>query len=937
MLKQAMKLLLLPAAAAVLVACGGGGGGSGPMATAITGTAATGAPMANAPVFIKDVSGKEPEGQNEANGVSVITTDANGDFSISPSMLSGLSAPMIVRTTGKVVLDSGDDAVVTLHSLIGSSQTSTLNITPLTEAATLLATGQASNQAFNNPASALTQVSATSLQATNQSLVTALGSAAPSQLNVFTSSLDARQNADLSNPSSAKAHDLLLDSLSMSYTQGNVVLADRNRPADELDSAPRVVVSAGLNPAAAGGTLPGANPEGFLSSEQLDQLITRFNQQLAAGSGCTIPPTGSSIAPCSGVLNPASGIFSAQFKNEGISAINWLRQWVATPLDTEDLSGVTVSVSVPYRGSYVIAGTSTRVTRVILKFQNSNGDFVRRPILLTQSGNSVIALGDQKDYMVWVRPRVSVSPDADDTYPYYPKYEAGLNLIIKSHYAGFRGIVMGAHISGPGLPTNRSTVREAFPTEVQNRNGITEGVELFDNTAQGCSNLSIDPGVYVSQNQISWSDAWAAYRNSGYSESARQTLYSGIIRFRASQTTCAPMFDFRRYYGGSNQTFTLPKKGDSYSVVLYLNKTNFDNASLPLPSGATQATVKDLNDRNVDVYKLPVQVKLAADALDIPSTIPANALPGLTDSTRQALLSADIGSDRTVSWTRNRIYWPEKDGQGQVINTPFINFNAGIFQSAYDQYRTADSYSGATTGGYKNYSNYVPNTTDIRTVCGKSVGEHQGGDLVVYVQKRMKTNPNDVVWPSTGTTVSCPNNLISGTTRVGTSWLFSDNADPLVAYQMYVARSRVKYQVDRNTLVTENQTSRTLTWNFLINKETQGGKALCSSFAGYWPYRQAYVNMIDINGRMIGERREVYGDYPSMAASLLGDSTSTSNPEFYRAIEVSRPSMNTDSLYVPFVINTAGFESVLNFNIGKKGIIHAAKGRSADACTQSVW
>jgi hypothetical protein len=95
--------------------------------------------------------------------------------------------------------------------------------------------------------------------------------------------------------------------------------------------------------------------------------------------------------------------------------------------------------------------------------------------------------------------------------------------------------------------------------------------------------------------------------------------------------------------------------------------------------------------------------------------------------------------------------------------------------------------------------------------------------------------------------------------------------------------------------------------------------------------------MIDINGRMIGERREVYGDYPGMAASLLGDSTDTSNPELYRAIEVTRPSMNTDSSYVPFVINTAGFESVSNFNIGKKGIINAAKGRSADACTQSAW
>lgn len=932
MLKQTMRLVLLPAAAAVLVACGGGGG-PGSVATSITGTAATGAPMANAPVFIKDARGQEPAGQNEASGVAVVTTDANGDFSITPSVLTGLTAPFIVRTTGKVVLDSGDDAVVTLHSLIGSTSTSKVNITPLTEAATLLATGQSSNQAFNSSSSALAQVNASALMTTNQSLISALGAAASSELNVFTSSLDARQSADLSNPSAAKAHDLLLDSLSMSYTQGQVVLADRNRPADELDNAPRVVVAAGQTPSASGGALPGAVPEGFLSSDLLDQLTSRFTQQFAAG--CTIPLTGTYNNTCSGVINSASNIFAASFKNEGISATNWLRQWVATPLDTEDLTGVTVSVSVPYRGSYIISGTNTRVTRVILKFQNANGDVVRRPMLVTQSGNNLIAYGDQKDYLVWVRPRVSVAPDADDTYPYYPKYEAGLNLIIKNHYAGVRGIVMGAHVTGPGLPTNRSTAREAFPTEVQNRNGITEGVELFDNTAQGCSNLSIDPAVYVSKNQISWSDAWLAYRNSGYSDSARQTLYSGIIRWRASQSTCAPMFDFRRYYGGGNETYTLPTKGDPYRVVLYLNKTNFDNAGLTLPNGAQQSTIKDLNDRNVVVYKLPVQVKLAADALDIPSTIPTTALPGITDGTRQALLSADVGADRTVSWTRNRIYWPEKDSQGQTINTPFINFNAGIFQAAYDQYRTVDSYSGATTGGYKKYSEFFTGT-DIRTACGLTLGTHQGGDVVVYIQKRTKSNVGDA-WPNTGTTVSCPTNLVSGTTRVGSSWLFTDNTDPLVAYQMYVARSRVKYQVDRNTLVTENQTSRTLSWNFLLNKEGQGSKALCSSFAGYWPYRQAYVNMIDINGRMIGERREVYGDYPSLATSLLGDSTDVNNPDFIRAVEVTRPSMNTDALYVPFVINTSGFDSVTNFNIGKKGIIHAAKARSADACAQAAW
>jgi hypothetical protein len=697
-----------------------------------------------------------------------------------------------------------------------------------------------------------------------------------------------------------------------------------------------VVVAANQAPAATGGTLPGVDAAGFLSSTQLDQLASRFTQQFA--SGCTIPLTSNYTNTCENVVGASANVFAPQFKNEGISAANWLKQWVAIPLDTENLSGVTVTISVPYRGSYIIPNSNTRVTRVILKFQNSNGDFVRRPILLTQSGSNVIAYGDQKDYLVWVRPRVAVAPDADDTYPYYPKYEAGLNLIVKTHYAGIRGIVMGAKISGPGLPTNRSTTRERFPTEVQNRNGITDGVELFDNTAQGCSNLSIDPGVYVSKNQSSWSDAWNAYRDAGYTESARQTLYSGIIRWRASNTTCAPMFDFRRYYGGSNETYTLPRKGDTYDVVLYLNKAAFDASGLSLPSGAQQGTVKDLSDNNVDVYKLPVQVKLAADALDIPASIPTSALPGITDGTRQALISADIGSDRTVSWTRNRIFWPERDSQGQAISTPFINFNAGIFQSAYDQYRTIDSYSGSNGGAYRNYRDFLT-VSDIRTVCGQTLATHQGSDVVVYIQKKTRASGADP-WPSTASMTACPTDLVNGTSWNNISKLYVVNSGAnanLVGYQVFVARNRLKYQYDRFTLVTENQTSRTLTWAYLLNKESQAGKALCSSYKGYWPYRQAYVNMIDINGRMISERREVYGDYPNLATSLQGDSTDTNTPDFVRAIEVTRPNMNSDTSYLPFDINITGFDSVTAFNIGKKGIVQAAKARNGDLCSPVTW
>ncbi len=927
-----LSVFLASVAIATIVACGGGSGSSPPPVT-ITGTAATGTPMADASVYIKDSRGQEPIGQNEAAGVAVVITDANGNFSIPPSLLTGLVPPYIVRITDKVVLDSGEDAVVSLHSLIAGSGSNSVNITPLTEAATILATGSDTNQSFASPSTALAQVTSTSMAASNQSLMTAIGGAASSELNVFSSGLDARQVVDLSNPTTAKAHDLLLDSMAMSYSQGQLVLADRNRPTESIDSAPRVVVAPGLTPTSSGGALLGAPSEGFLSEEQLTQFIQRVNQQFAAG--CTIPLTGTYRETCSGVLSPASNVFSAQFKSLGISSINWLKQWVANPLDTENLTDITVSVTAPYRGSYIIPGTTTRVTRVILRFQNSTGDSVRRPLLLTQSGSNVVAYGDQQDYFVWVRPRVTIAADNDNTYPYYPKYEAGLNLIVKNHYAGIPNIVMGAHISGPGLPTSRSAEREAFPGEIQNRNGITEGVELFDKTATGCSNLSIDPSVYVSKNSMSWSQAWANYKNAGYSDDARRILYSGIIRWRSTSTTCAPMFDFKRYYL-NGESYRLPQKSDAYTVVLYLDKTAFDASGLTLPSGAQLGTVKNSDDDVVNIYKLTVnQVKLPGDALDIPSTLPENALPGVTEGTRQALLTADIGTDRTVGWTRNRIYWPEGTGaDGQPIKTTFINFSVGVYQSAYDQYRTIDSYSSNYGGNYKNYRDFL-NGADIRSRCGQTLAEYKGSDVVVYIQKKIRTSTLEP-WPTTAITTTCPSDLAETTTYNTTSRLYQVTSG-LVGYSVFVARNRFSHAFDRSTLVSENQTSRTLSWSYLLNKESTGGKALCSSFAGYHRYRKAYVNMMDINGRMVSESRSVSSDYPDMTSSLLGDSTDPSSPEYLRAVEVSRPAMNTDPLYLPFTINTTGYESVSNFNIGKKGIVQAAKARSGNTCSPVVW
>src|SRR5689334_18910701 len=126
--------LVVGALAALVAACGGGGGGGSVATTApppppppqaslqVSGTAAVGAALANAPVQAKC-----------ATGSGTATTAADGSYSIS---IVGGALPCLVKVTG-----SADGETVTLHSVADSGTTNAAdavtsakaNATPLTE------------------------------------------------------------------------------------------------------------------------------------------------------------------------------------------------------------------------------------------------------------------------------------------------------------------------------------------------------------------------------------------------------------------------------------------------------------------------------------------------------------------------------------------------------------------------------------------------------------------------------------------------------------------------------------------------------------------------------------------------------------------------------------------------------------------------------------
>lgn len=965
-----LRWVISSAAVAALIACGGGGGG-GSASSSISGVAATGAPVANAPVYLKDSTGAEPPGQNEAAGVALVTTDDSGAYAFPESAIRGLQPPFIVRVVGTKVLDSGDDATAILHAVVPSAAGSTANLTPLTEAATILTLGTDTASAFEDPQVAVASYTEAAASNANAALLAALPiPEGIRNIDLVSGALDAQPKSDLSNPGAAKLHDMLLDSFEFSTSQGKLVLSDRNRSEDQLVGGPQVVISAATAQSGVtttGGPMEGVNTDGILDSAELEAFIDRFNAQLK--SGCSVPLLGTYNATCANVVDPIHGVFSSAYKHTGMTADKWLSAWVATPLDVEDLSDVTVSLRAAYRGSF-LATPGQRVTRVALKFARPNGDHVIRTLLLADEGTSVTVFGNQKDYFLSVRPRLTVNTDADDTYPFNPRYQVGVQFILKHWYAGAPNMILGAHIDGPGLPVGRASF-----------NGHTRGIELFQrtDTSAGCSNMAIDPRVYVEKNTRTWDAAWGAYKLSQYD---RGVLFDGQVRWKEGNLTCDPTFDMRRYYSSAEiASLSLPRRGDTYTVTLYLDATKWGGIgqpALPAGAGALVSGVVNADGEAVSYFPLVVSAPLHSDAFSVPTdgdTISASVLPGVTDATRQRLLTYARGDDRLVEWTRNRVSWPERDASGNPTVTHFGNFVVGVFTSAKDQMSTNDSgyvamfntaspplWSDPTARGFKDYREFFTTTANpaghltidasgvssgrLDLDCG-STAAYKGSTVRVRVRKvtNLRTgDTNDRVYEevscaSANVVTGAQTTLLSGNRTVnnwywvgtGSNAFFrntNSGSTETIRYQYDVVRDRVNFQSDKSTLVAANQLRRAITWAQMMAKEKAGSQALCSSMEGAWAYRKAYVILADMNGRQIQEAREVSADLPGMSASELADGSvalatrytsetdflaaigGTANylPPITRAIDVFRPNYLIDAVYLPLSMDVSAYD-----------------------------
>ncbi|HEY4956537.1 MAG TPA: hypothetical protein VII31_01880, partial [Caldimonas sp.] len=203
----------------LLSACGGGGDGvvtapaqSGAPALTLSGTAATGAPIAGR-IYLKDAAGAEQ---------FVDTTDGRFTFTV-----TGLTPPFMLKAQW-----SANGAVQSLYSFAPTAAIGTVNITPLTHMALVSAAG----------ATALDAAYASGSASAFASIAAALPTVLVQVQRTF-APLFAAQGVAHANPfvdafvADHLGMDAVLDSVSVSYLAGTVTVADKASGALVLEAA----------------------------------------------------------------------------------------------------------------------------------------------------------------------------------------------------------------------------------------------------------------------------------------------------------------------------------------------------------------------------------------------------------------------------------------------------------------------------------------------------------------------------------------------------------------------------------------------------------------------------------------------------------------------------------------------------------------------------
>ena len=250
----------------LLISCGGGSS-SGVGGVTLKGIAATGAPMAQSDVTVLDINGR----------TLTTSTDGTGGYSLD---VSTLTPPLLVKLEGQ----NADGSPLVMYSAVDAiaGNSATANVTPLTNATVVLATGQNATEFYNAPSAE--KLSATTLNAANDSLSQQLtpilqSTGTPSGLNFIKTDFSANK----------KGLDLVMESLNITTNPpkkangaSSVALIGRLSTGGKILTPP--VGGIGNGNLSVVGSL--AIPAGFteINFSAIDTLISSVNQILLSNN-----------------------------------------------------------------------------------------------------------------------------------------------------------------------------------------------------------------------------------------------------------------------------------------------------------------------------------------------------------------------------------------------------------------------------------------------------------------------------------------------------------------------------------------------------------------------------------------------------------------------------------------------------------------------------
>lgn len=470
----------------LLAACGGGGGSDGgslsPTAAVITGTAATGAAMANAPVAVTNSAGVSP-----CVETSIFTT-ALGSYTC--TLKSGQSAPFFVVVTDPTGNSSPLVSVATTTPAVGTPLT--VNATPLTTAilAQLASDG--------NPltlVSSRTLVTADLQNVTDKvisqiaGVLTSVG--APSGYNPFSTSITAATSSGTGNTA-----DMVLDVVKVVTDPATGRLA-LSTVSDPTPRALATTISPGTAVAAPSNGVASLSKAAQIAAQAFANCFALPKSQRVVTSDTTTPLSSggpaitSTASQCDYIAASTSNGAGIDYLHNGYSA----GQFFYDIMNSDAMTGAVFSVPeimafYPGNTALPISNTAYYDRAVInMRYIDSAGNPGNKISVAARIPGTASVLRNTEWWLVGNQQGVDISfrnnirrveqLKSGSTSSLISTFQTGISLFVNSNGPGSANLTF-ARISGPGLPgdgaADKGLVFKTSPTSAANY------LDLFNKT-----------------------------------------------------------------------------------------------------------------------------------------------------------------------------------------------------------------------------------------------------------------------------------------------------------------------------------------------------------------------------------------------------------------------------------------------------------------------